>query len=104
MADSEHFANVQKKISISRKRLYQIARENGLSSLPSAANFVSIDCGKDGNFARKVLESLVINSVFIRMSTIAPMDRCIRVSCGDAEAIHVFEKALPVALQAAASS
>ena len=104
LGDLEHLENVQKKVSDSRNRLHQIARENGLSTLPSAANFVSIDCGKNGNFARKVLENLVANSVFIRMSTIAPMDRCIRVSCGDSEAIHAFEKALPIALQAAASS
>ncbi|MDS9950963.1 MAG: pyridoxal phosphate-dependent aminotransferase, partial [Planktomarina sp.] len=104
LGDLEHLENVQKKVRDSRNRLHQIARENGLSTLPSAANFVSIDCGKNGNFARKVLENLVANSVFIRMSTIAPMDRCIRVSCGDTEAIHTFEKALPIALQAAASS
>ena len=36
-------------------RIAAIARANGLAPLPSATNFVTIDCGRDGAFARRVL-------------------------------------------------
>ena len=55
--------------------------------LPSATNFVTIDCGADGAFARRVLAALVARGIFVRMPFVAPQDRCIRVSCGpDADA------------------
>ena len=34
-----------------------IARDNGLSPIASATNFVTIDCGSDGDFALKVMET-----------------------------------------------
>ena len=34
-------------------------RRTGSAALPSATNFVAIDCGRDGAFARRVLEALV---------------------------------------------
>ena len=36
-------------------RRFQIAADNGLVALPSATNFVTIDCGRDGDYARRVL-------------------------------------------------
>ena len=69
--------------------------------LPSATNFVTIDCGKDGEFARAVLSHLVDNGIFVRMPFVAPQDRCIRISCGPDEQISAFGAALPAAIQAA---
>ena len=59
-----------------------IAAANGLEPLPSAANFVTIDCGGDGAFAKRVLDGLLARDVFVRMPGVAPLNRCIRVSCG----------------------
>ena len=39
--------------------------------------------------------------VFVRMPGVAPLDRCIRVSCGMDAELDAFEKALPAALEAA---
>jgi histidinol-phosphate aminotransferase len=82
-------------------RLGQIARDNGLIPLPSATNFVTMDCGRDGTFARAVLAGLIERDVFVRMPGVAPLDRCIRVSLGDDATLEIFARALPAALQAA---
>jgi histidinol-phosphate aminotransferase len=74
---------------------------NGLVPLPSATNFVTIDCGRDGDFARAVLASLVEQGIFVRMPFVAPQNRCIRVSCGTPADLDDFAEALPKALDAA---
>jgi histidinol-phosphate aminotransferase len=78
-----------------------IAAANGLRALPSATNFVTIDCGRDGDYARAVLRETVARGVFIRMPGVAPLDRCIRISLGDDAALAILEEVLPQALRAA---
>ncbi len=98
LQDQAWLAEVQAKIAAARVRIGQIARENGLEPLPSATNFVAIDGGRDGAFAKAVLESLVEQGVFVRMPFAAPQNRCIRVSCGEATDLEAFAVALPKAL------
>ncbi len=92
------------RVAAGRARLAEIAEANGLSAVPSAANFVAIDCGGDSAFARRVLEEVLARNVFIRMPGAAPLDRCIRVSVGAAQDLDLFAEILPQALAAAASS
>ena len=82
-------------------RLAGIARANGLAPLASATNFVTMDCGRDGDFARRVLAELGGLGVFVRMPFVAPEDRCIRVTAGTDADLDVFESALPEALSRA---
>lgn len=89
------------KVIAARQRLTQIAADNGLIALPSATNFVTMDCGRDGDFARRVLAELMARDVFVRMPFVAPGDRCIRVSCAPDADLDVFAQALPDALKAA---
>ena len=84
-----------------RARLGDIATANGLTPLASATNFVTIDCGRDGDFARKVLVGMGALGVFIRMPGVAPLDRCIRISLGDDAALDCVAETLPRALAAA---
>lgn len=98
LQDQAWLTEVKARVGVSRETLAQIARDNGLAPLPSATNFVTMDCGGDGAFARKVLAGVVARGVFIRMPFVAPHDRCIRVSCGDAAALAAFAAALPGAL------
>ncbi|KFE36114.1 pyridoxal phosphate-dependent aminotransferase [Thioclava atlantica] len=84
-----------------RERIGEIAEANGLQALPSATNFVAIDCGADGDFARAVLRELGELGVFVRMPFIAPQDRCIRVSVGPETELEAFAEALPKALASA---
>ncbi len=102
LADQDWLAQVQAKVIAARARLDAIAAANGLRPLPSATNFVTIDCGRDGDHARAVLNQIVGRGVFIRMPGVAPLDRCIRVSLGDDAALDIFEEVLREALLALA--
>jgi histidinol-phosphate aminotransferase len=102
LQDSAHLAGVVEKVAAARGRIAAIARANGLKPLPSAANFVAIDCCNDGAFARRVLSELITRDVFVRMPGVSPLDRCIRVSAGLPSDLDVFEEVLPQALNAAA--
>lgn len=99
--DQDWLRDVQARVAAARGRLAQIARDNGLAPVPSATNFVTMDCGADGDFARKVLAELVARDVFVRMPFVAPGDRCIRVSCGPEPEMAIFAEELPKALAAA---
>lgn len=99
--DQDWLRNVQDRVAQARIKLSDIAAENGLHALPSATNFVAIDCGRDADFARAVLRELMARDVFVRMPFVAPMDRCIRVSTGAEAELRVFAETLPLALRAA---
>lgn len=101
LADQDWLTAVKAKTVKARDRLSDIARANGLQPLPSATNFVTIDCGRDGDFARKVLAEMGARGVFIRMPGAAPLDRCVRISLGDDHALDIVEETLPQALKAA---
>lgn len=101
LADQDWLDQVREQVTEARATLARIAADNGLTALPSATNFVTIDCGRDGDFARAVLRDLVARGIFVRMPFVAPHDRCIRVSCGDAAALAAFAAALPPALATA---
>lgn len=98
LQDRTWLAYMRRLVAASRDHIAAIARENGLSPLPSATNFVAIDCGADGAFARAVLEELIAADIFVRMPGVAPQDRCIRVSCGPEAEMAAFAAALPGAL------
>ena len=96
--DTGWLAHVQAQVRAARDGITRIAAQNGLSTLPSATNFVTVDCGRDGGFARRVLAGLVARGIFVRMPFVAPQDRCIRISCGRPEDMHLLAKTLPEAL------
>lgn len=98
LEDRDWLAHVRAGVAASRDRLAGIAQANGLTALPSATNFVALDTHRDGAFARALLQALARQGVFARMPGVAPMDRCIRVSCGPQPEMAVFAEALPRAL------
>ncbi len=104
LEDQQYLAEAVARIARARDIIAGIARDNALVPLPSAANFVTIDCGRNGAFAKRVLDGLLERDVFARMPGVAPLDRCIRISCGRDEDLAVFAEALPQALAAAASA
>lgn len=101
--DEEHLAKGVQRVCFARRRLARIATDNGLEPLPSAANFVAIDCGRDGAYAMRVLEALNDRDVFIRKPMAPPLDRFIRVSCGLDADLDVFAEEIGPALREAAS-
>jgi len=102
LLDTGWLAHVQTEVHAARAEITRIARENGLPALPSATNFVAVDCGRDGAFARGLLTALQGQGVFVRMPGVAPLDRCIRISCGRREDLQVLARTLPEALRQAA--
>lgn len=101
LADGDWLAHVQAEIATARDRIAAIAADNGLTALPSATNFVTIDCGGDDTLARAVVAALAARGIFIRMPFAAPQNRCIRVSCGTSADLDAFAAALPGALKEA---
>jgi histidinol-phosphate aminotransferase len=101
LADAGWLKHVVTEVGAARARIGRIAADNGLTALPSATNFVAIDCGRDGDFARAVLRELIARDIFVRMPFVAPQDRCIRVTCGGSRDLDALAEALPAALAAA---
>lgn len=101
LQDQDWLAHVQGEIAGARAQIARVAAENGLTALPSATNFVAIDCGRDGAFAKAVLDGLIAQGIFVRMPFAAPQNRCIRISCGPEAELDAFAAALPKALAAA---
>ncbi|MEL6121509.1 MAG: pyridoxal phosphate-dependent aminotransferase [Pseudomonadota bacterium] len=98
LKDQKWLVETCEAISHARDRIAKIAGQNGLSSLPSAANFVAIDCGKDGPYASEVMTALTAEGIFVRKPMVAPQDRCIRVTCGPEQDMDLFEAAFARAL------
>jgi histidinol-phosphate aminotransferase len=97
--DAAWLARVQAQVGQARARIAAIATESGLHALPSATNFVAIDCGRDGDYARAVLTGLAARDVFVRMPGVAPLNRCIRISAGTDEALDLLAQTLPQVLR-----
>ncbi len=101
IADRDWIAHVVASVNRSKARIAEIASLNGLVALPSATNFVAVDCGRDGAYAKKVLDGLVERGLFVRKPGVAPMDRCIRISAGSDADMDLLAEMLPQALAAA---
>ena len=100
LADQGWLAHVVAEVQAARLRIADIGAANGLTALPSATNFVSLDTHRDGAFARALIAALECEGVFARMPGVAPLDRCIRISAAPIHELDVFEDALPRALAA----
>jgi histidinol-phosphate aminotransferase len=101
LADQAYLREIKARVAAGRERITKIAIDNGLSPIPSAANFVTVDCGADGAFALKVLKELISRDVFIRKPMVPVLDRCIRISVGLDHELDIFAEELPKALAAA---
>ncbi len=104
LKDQDWLRHVQDELSVARARLAEIAADNGLHALPSATNFITIDCGRDGDFARGVVKALMARDVFVRMPFVVPHDRCIRVTAGRPVDLDVLAAVLPEALLSVANT
>jgi histidinol-phosphate aminotransferase len=101
LADQAWLAEVKSRVAAGRDRISAIARNNGLKPIPSATNFVTIDCGADGAYALSILKELITRGVFIRKPMVPVLDRCIRVSVGLPHELDIFAEELPRAIGAA---
>lgn len=100
LADQPYLNAVVARIIAGRDRIAAIAARNGLVAIPSATNFVTIDCGRDGAYAASVLSGLIERDIFVRKPMAPVLDRCIRVSVGLDEELDLFEEKLAETLAA----
>lgn len=96
--DTAWLTQTRENVATARATLTQIAKDNGLTAIPSATNFVTLDTHRDGTVAKALVAELATLGVFIRMPFVAPQNRCIRVSCGPAKDMATFARTLPQAL------
>lgn len=95
LKDQAYLRDVVAAVRVGRERISAIARANGLQPLPSATNFVAIDCGRDAAYSRAIVDGLMEEGVFIRMPGVSPLNRCIRVSVGPKPDLDLLEATLP---------
>ncbi|OUS07146.1 histidinol-phosphate aminotransferase [Rhodobacterales bacterium 52_120_T64] len=100
LEDQQYLTQTLARVAAGKQRIGEIVRRFGFEPIPSATNFVTMDCGRDGEFARALVAALIAQNIFVRMPFVAPQDRCIRVSAGRPQDIDLFEAALPLALEA----
>lgn len=103
LQDSSHLDWVRSQVAESLQHLREIALNHGLHPLPTATNFLTMDCSRDGAYASAVMRSLIRQGVFVRKPGVAPLDRCIRVTAGLLAEQEIFAQALPQALREAAT-
>ncbi len=101
LADGDYLKIIQHKVARARERIYAIAKSNGLNPITSATNFVAVDCGRDGAYARTIVDGLATHGIFIRTPGVAPLNRCIRISVGTDENLASLEAALPQVIKSA---
>jgi histidinol-phosphate aminotransferase len=102
LQDQAWIAHVKVEVIKARFRIRQIAEANGLKALPSATNFMAVDCGRDGDYAKAIVDGLLQHGIFIRTPGVAPLNRCIRVTCGTQRDLDLLAEALPKVLKALA--
>lgn len=102
--DQDWLAQTIARIAAARDRIGAIAAASGLCALPSATNFVAVDCGRDGAYALSVLKALEARGVFVRKPMANPLDRCIRISAGLPADLDSLAEELPLALRVADES
>lgn len=100
LSDKTWVPHVRAKVEASRARIAQIVTPHGLIPLPSATNFVTVDCGQDATFAKALLDALVARGIFVRMPFAAPGNRAIRIGTGTEADMTALATALPKALAA----
>ena len=88
----------EKNVELAKTYIYEIAGMNNLSCIKSFTNFVAIDCGKSNEYAKKVMENLINLGIFLRMPSVAPLNRCIRLTVGNNLDLDRFASSLKLSL------
>ena len=101
LADQDYLQSAKANIAAARTRIAEIAAANGLTALPSATNFVAVDCGRDGAYAVRIVEQLALLGVFIRKPGTPGLDHHIRISVGPEAEMALLAESLPLAIKAA---
>jgi histidinol-phosphate aminotransferase len=92
LRDEAFIAWVVEEVGRGRGEYERLAAGLGLATLPSATNFVAIDCGTAAA-SEAVVAALQERGVFVRRPQAPPLDRFIRVAVGEERERRVFAEA-----------
>lgn len=90
LQDQDWLQSVLTRTAAACDDLSDMARQAGFAPLPSATNFVTIDCGEGVDRAKAILDSLSQAGCFVRMPFVSPQNRCIRVSVGKERELNLL--------------
>ena len=91
LKDPKHVKNVVQKVNQGKQEYYILAKELNLDYISSGTNFVSFDLGTEER-AKEILNKLQEQGVFVRMSTVPYLSRCIRITVGTESERKIFSK------------
>ena len=94
LADQAHLQASLGQVRQALDTIATIARKHGLTPLPTATNFVAVDCGRDAAYAQAILDGLAQHGIFVRKPAAAGLNRCIRISAGLPEELDLLDQAL----------
>ena len=83
LGDVSYIDSVVAEVEQGKAEYARLAQSLGTRTVPSATNFVALDVGS-GTRARALVRALLERGVFVRMPSVAPLDRCIRITVGPA--------------------
>ena len=81
LTDTVFIKSVVAEVEKGRADYERLAADLDMATVPSATNFVCFDF-ESGEMAKAVQQALLERNVFVRMPSIAPQDRCVRVTIG----------------------
>jgi histidinol-phosphate aminotransferase len=99
LADTAHLEQSLAAIRESLADTAAIARRHGLTPLPTATNFLAVDCGRDGAYAQAILDGLAQHGVFVRKPMVERLNRCIRISAGTEADRALLDEILGIVLE-----
>ena len=91
MKDDKHVKDVVYKVNQGKEEYYKLAKELDLKYIESGTNFVSFDLGTEDR-AKQILNALEKEGVFVRMSSVPVLSRCIRVTVGNTSQRKIFSE------------
>ncbi len=101
LSDQSYLTKIIELTKRARSQIYEFCATCGLQAIESQTNFVTIDCGSGRDYAQNILELMGQKGYFLRMPTVSPHDRCIRVTVStETELGNFFQNFLSAASKA----
>ena len=97
LQDPGFVSSVVQEVEKGREEYEALAQALGVPTLPSATNFVTMDCESQPR-AQAILDALARQGVFIRKPGAPPLDRCIRITVGSRDERKAFSEVLPTVM------
>ena len=94
LADQAHLQQALAAVRDALEDTAAIVRRHGLVPLPTATNFLAVNCGRDAAYAVAILEGLARRGVFMRKPAAPGLDHHVRISAGTADDRRLLDQAL----------